>query len=51
MDVEFEHDDLQIAELFANDSILKGNTGSIYISIAKNDEPTNPIILCSMSAT
>ena len=47
--VDFDSDDLQLAAETTNQYIQQGATGSIYISIAKNPEAENPIILQKFS--
>merc|ERR1712194_512527 len=43
--IDFENDDLQVAEEFTNQYINQGSTGSVYISIARNPEADNKIML------
>lgn len=52
IDLEIRQDeDLQIAELLANERIAKGSSGSIFVSLAKNPDPTSPVITNTFTAT
>jgi len=49
--IDFENDDLQVAEEFTNQYINQGSTGSVYISIARNPEADNKIMLQKFNCT